>query len=189
MSHTLYTCAVRYVSHPFSSSVFFSSSIRFLWATKDQTSTKIHTFVLKDGLNAINPEVNSSPSQAKLQIQQRVNFNPQPTRKRRIPQRPAMRSQGQIPSAWPSGLIIGILKSKSFQGQLTCQLRMQKGYLGLQCRANLWPQDLTRTQSCNQLPKMKSPRSYLDTYLQWTKLQPSTSELARNSLEAKPAMN
>ena len=112
---------------------------------------QVQTIVLKGDLDVINLEVHSNPAQVNVHIQQRIKLDRHQACKqarkqqtKRIPRRPAMRSQGQIPSD------IGILESKAFKDKHTCQLRIQKGYLGLLRCANIYPHDLTRHKvTCN----------------------------------------
>ena len=69
-----------YLSHPFLGhmappSVSFSSSIRFLWTTKNQTTIKVSTPVLHDDLQVNQPSTNqaSGPSSTQVQIRSTKN--------------------------------------------------------------------------------------------------------------------
>ena len=70
-----------------------------------------------------------------------------------------MGSQGQIPFETTLMSHHWDPRNQSFQGQHTCQLRKQKGELGLQCRANIHPKDLTSAQSEMQLRKKSQETS------------------------------
>ena len=71
--------------------------------------------------------------------------------KERILQRPAMRSQSQIQSAWPSMSHHRNPRKQKLSRTTYLSAQEGKGELGLPCRANIYPKDLTSAQSDTQL--------------------------------------